>query len=92
MIDDARRDVEEIRGGVLEKLRELPALREDLLAARDLLLWVAAFPEPAESFGFSTATALGLREPVERTLKTKAMVEYGSHHQRLRELAISQQP
>ncbi len=78
MLADVRKDVAESRRRLLEKVGELPALRDDLLLARELLLWAAAFPQPVTSYGFPTATALGLREPVRSTLGTSARVEYAA--------------
>jgi hypothetical protein len=85
MVADARRDVTQL----LDKFAEIPALREELLAARETLLWIAAYPEPVDSFGFPTAVALGLREPVERTLHTKAKVEHAALLQALEEDATA---
>ena len=76
MAADARKDVVVARERLLAKVRELPELRDALLAARETLLWVSSFPDPAGSYGFPNAVALGLREPVERTLHTSALVEY----------------
>jgi hypothetical protein len=76
MLKDARADVAEAQGRVLSAVRELPSLRESLLAARETLTWVAAYPAPAESFGTTSDVALGLREPLERTLSTKAWIAY----------------
>ena len=76
MVNDARKDINEARDKLLAHLRELPAIRQTLLAARETLLWAASFPEPAESFGFPTSTALGLRQPVEKALGTRARIEY----------------
>ncbi|MBA2360786.1 MAG: hypothetical protein H0V79_07645 [Actinobacteria bacterium] len=78
MLDDARRDVVEAQERLIEKLAELPALREELLASRETLLWIASFPEGLASWGHSTAVALGLREPVERVLGTKALIQHSA--------------
>jgi hypothetical protein len=78
MLDDVRKDVNDARARLLAHVRELPALREALLAARETLTWCAAFPQPAEVFGFSTSCALGLRQPVEQTLGTPARIEYAA--------------
>jgi len=72
MLADAQKDVEARRARLLAHVQELPALRQELLDARDLLTWTATYPDQAEQYGFPTALALGLREPVERTLETKA--------------------
>jgi hypothetical protein len=77
MLSDARKDVEARRARLLAYLQELPALRQELLDARDVLTWIATYPDHAEQYGFPTALALGLREPVERTLETKARVDVG---------------
>jgi hypothetical protein len=58
--------------------RDHGALRDELLAARETLSWVATYPEPAETFGFPMALALGLRKPVEQTLQTSARVEFAN--------------
>ena len=77
MLSDARKDVEATRGRLLAHVRELPALRQELLDARDILTWAATYPDHAAQYGFPTALALGLRAPVERTLETKARIEFG---------------
>jgi hypothetical protein len=76
MVKDARRDVEGARERLAAHISQLPELRETLLEARELLRWVASFPEQAESFGYPPALALGLREPVKQTLATTAQVEF----------------
>jgi hypothetical protein len=68
MLADARKDVEQIHRRVAEKIDELPSLREELVAARETLLWLAAYPERAEAWGFPTAVALGLQKPLKKTL------------------------
>ncbi len=78
MIADVRHDLDEARAALLAHVRELPALREALVSCRESLLWAASFPEPVESWGSPGATALGLREPVERTLQTTAIVQYAA--------------
>jgi hypothetical protein len=40
------------------------------------LLWIVAFPERIEAWGYPMAVALGLQKPVETTLGTKARIEY----------------
>ena len=77
MLPDARKDVEARRERLLAHVRELPALRDELLDARKVLAWTATYPEQVEQFGFPTNLALGLREPIERTLETTAQVDYG---------------
>ena len=77
MLAEARADVEQARADLLAHVQELPALRQRLLDARDVLTWVAVFPDPVEGYGFPTSLALGLREPVEATLETKARIDYG---------------
>ena len=77
MLRDARADVEAARDRLRRHVEQLPALRQDLLDARDLLSWTAIYPDEPEAFGFSTALALGLQEPVKRTLETKARIEFG---------------
>jgi hypothetical protein len=76
LLADANRDVDDARTRLVAHVRSLPALRGELMAARETLVWAAAFPERAEAFGFPTALSLGLREPVERTLQTKARIEF----------------
>lgn len=78
MVADARKDVEEARARLLAHVRAVPALRQSLIEARGTLLWAAAYPDAQESFGFTSATALGLREPVERTLGTERRVEHAA--------------
>jgi hypothetical protein len=85
MLADARNDVAETRNHLLERIAELPALREQLVATRETLLWIAFYPDPVEAYGFPTAIALGLREPTERTLGTRARVEYTGLRQALDE-------
>ena len=77
MLADARKDVEARRERLLAHVRELPALRDELLDAREVLAWTATYPEQVEQFGFPSNLALGLREPVERTLETAAQVDFG---------------
>ena len=76
MVKDARRDVEGARERLSAHISQLPELRETLLEARELLRWVASFPEQAEGFGFPPALALGLHEPVRETLGSTAQVEF----------------
>jgi len=78
MVADARGELDEKVGKLEAASRQLLALREAALEAREVVEWIASYPEPRESFGFPTATALGLRKPVETTLGTKARVEYAS--------------
>jgi len=78
MVKDARGELDEKVGKLEAASQQLLALRQAALEAREVLEWIASFPEPRESFGFPTATALGLRKPVETTLGTKARVEYAS--------------
>lgn len=78
MLKDARRDVDEARERYLAKVAELPALRQQLVDARATVLWAATFPEVAESFGMPNAVALGLQEPVRRTLGTTALLPWTS--------------
>jgi hypothetical protein len=78
MLKEALRDVVVARDRLLEHVRGLGGLREELLVARDNLTWVTNYPEAPESYGFPTALALGLRAPVERTLQTSARVEFGN--------------
>jgi hypothetical protein len=76
MIADARSDLAEKRARILEVARQLPALRAELLEAREQLQWVASYPAPVEGYGFTSSVALGLRQPTERTLGTRGRVEY----------------
>jgi hypothetical protein len=76
MLADAHKDVDESQRRLLEKIAELPALRDELIAARETLVWLGYYPDPVESWGISSAVALGLREPVEKTLGTRARIEY----------------
>ena len=76
MLADARADLDEAQARLLHAARQLPALRETLVAARETLLWVAAYPQPTETFGFPHALALGLQKPVKETLGTKARIDY----------------
>jgi hypothetical protein len=86
MIADARRDLEQAAERLRDHARQLPRLRdharhrlrEDVLGARETLAWVAGFPEQPQSFGFPASVALGLREPVRRTLATDARIEYAA--------------
>jgi len=78
MLEDALGDVESARERLLAQVRALPGFRQTLAAARETLLWIAAYPDQAPSFGFPTATALGLQEPVQRTLQTSARIEYAA--------------
>jgi hypothetical protein len=78
MIDDVRRDVDEARTRLLDHARKMPALRDELVAARETLAWVLAFPEQQENFGFPNAVAMGLQEPVRRTLGTTSRLDYSA--------------
>jgi hypothetical protein len=78
MVKDARADINKARDELLAAARQLPALRETLLAARETCEWIASFPDRPASYGFASALALGLLEPVERTLQTKARLEYSA--------------
>jgi len=85
MLEDARRDVADARHRLEEQARALPDLRQALLDARENLLWCAAYPDRAEAFGFPTAVALGLKEPVKRAFGTDARIEYAAVLQALEE-------
>jgi hypothetical protein len=61
---------------LLEKIAELEPLRQALVDARATLLWAASFPGEPEDFGFPAMAALGLREPMQRTLETRAQVPF----------------
>ena len=78
MLEDARKDVDAARARLLAHVAELPALRADLLDARDLVIWSATFPDAAQSYGFPHALALGLLEPVKATLGTTNRLDYQS--------------
>jgi len=78
MVNDARKDIDEARAKLLAHLRALPAIRQTLLDARETLGWVSFFPEQPETYGHPTAVAIGLREPVEQTLGTRARIEYSA--------------
>jgi hypothetical protein len=78
MLKDARKAVEEARGRLLEKVSELPALRQALLDARETVIWAAAFPGAVEHYGFPSATALGLMEPVRRATGSTSRIEYAA--------------
>jgi len=75
MLKDAWRDVADARHRLQAHAAALAALRQALLDTRENLLWAAAYPDRPESFGFATSAALGLREPIQRTLSTTARVE-----------------
>ena len=60
MLADARNDVEAKHEQTLAHVRAIPALRQELVEARETLLWVAAYPQQTETFGFPHALALGL--------------------------------
>lgn len=68
MVQDALADVEEAQRGLLARLDDLPALRDAIVAARETLEWVASFPEQPQTYGFPHVVALGLEEPVRRTM------------------------
>ncbi|CAN5746073.1 hypothetical protein BH18ACT13_BH18ACT13_03020 [soil metagenome] len=89
MIQDATGELDDAVGKLRAQSQALAALRQAALEARDVVLWIAAFPEDSESYGFATATALGLREPVERVLNTKAQVEFAALLEVLEEDAIA---
>jgi hypothetical protein len=76
MLAEARRDADQACRRLQEAVNHLPALREELLAARETVLWAATFPDPVESYGVVTAAALGFLEPVRQALGTTARVEY----------------
>ena len=63
MLADARKDVEARRERLLAHVRAFPALRDELLDAREVLAWTATYPEQIEQFGFPTNLALGLQGP-----------------------------
>ena len=73
---DARNDVEAKVEQTLAHVRAIPALRQELVEARETLLWVAAYPEQVETFGFPHALALGLQKPIKDTLGTTARLDY----------------
>ncbi len=85
MLEDARRDVESTSERLRAQVRALPELRQALVAARETLLWIASYPNQAPSFGFTAATALGLLEPMRRTLQTTARIDYAALLQVLEE-------
>ncbi len=90
MLKDARRDIADARQRLSAHAQELPALRQALLDSRETLLWLASYPERSESFGFTAAAALGLREPIRRALGTDgARVEYAGLVQALDEDATA---
>jgi hypothetical protein len=76
MVSDACKDVDAARRRLLDAARALPALREELLACRETLEWVVTFPEPAETYGYTDAVALGLLAPVKQRLGTTARIPY----------------
>jgi hypothetical protein len=76
MLKDARREVEAARDTLLARINTLPALRDKLVAARETVARVSTFPEPTPAYGFPNNVALGLREPLERTLGTEALLMY----------------
>jgi len=89
MVEDATGELEAAVGELRAAARALPALRQAALEARDVVLWIAAFPEHPETYGYASATALGLREPVERVLNTKAQIEFAALLEVLEEDAIA---
>ncbi|MBA3733837.1 MAG: hypothetical protein H0W90_01370 [Actinobacteria bacterium] len=78
MLADARKDIDQAREALSSKVNELAPLRQQLADAREVLLWAASYPGHLDQFGFPDAVALGLREPVERTLSTRAQIAYVS--------------
>lgn len=78
MLEEARKDVDAARSRLLEHASVLPALREALVSARETLIWCATYPDPPETFGNPHNVALGLLEPVRRTLGTKARLDYAA--------------
>lgn len=76
MFKEAQKALGEAEARIVEHLRAAPARREAALAARADLLWAAFYPDQPESFGFPTAAALGLQEPVRRILGSKAMYQH----------------
>lgn len=89
MIEDATGELDDAVGKLQAQSQALAALRQAALEARDVVLWIAAFPEHPETYGFATATALGLKAPVERVLNTKARVEFAALLEVLEEDAIA---
>jgi hypothetical protein len=85
MFADVRKDMDVAGSRLLAQVAELPTLRQKLLDCREQIEWLAAYPEVPETFGFPSALALGLRAPVERTLRTTARVEYSGVLEALRE-------
>ena len=77
MLRDAREDVETRRARYLAHVREIPALRGELIEARETFAWAATYPDSPDQYGFPSALALGLLEPVQRTLETTARIEFG---------------
>ena len=78
MIEEARRDIDDARQRLHAHAEALPALRQALLDSRENLLWAAAYPDRVESFGFSTAIALGLRAPVKKAIGSDARIEFSA--------------
>ncbi len=86
MIEDGDATLRTPRHRLHAHATALPELRQALLDSRENLLlwaaaypvWAAAYPDRAEGFGFTTAAALGLREPVKKALGTDARIEYSA--------------
>ena len=78
MVEDATGELDDAVGKLQAQSQALAALRQEALEARDVLLWITAFPDHPETYGYASATALGLREPVERVLNTKAQIEFAA--------------
>lgn len=76
MVDDARKDVEAARAKYDELTRALPAARDALIEAREVLVWAAVFPEPVHPFGNPANVGLGLAAVMKETLGTNAQIEF----------------
>jgi hypothetical protein len=76
MLGDLRKMIDAARDQLRAKVQELLPFRDELLEARAALVWLAHYPEHPASYGFPTAVAIGLAEPVKRTLGTKQRIEY----------------
>jgi hypothetical protein len=78
MLKAAPKDADALARCFTAKVREMATIRDELLTARDLVAWTATYPSEQESWGFPTALALGLQEPVRRTLQTSERLDFGS--------------
>jgi len=78
MLEDATGDLEAATNKLRAASQALVDLRQQALDVRALVEWVASYPDYSQSYGFPGALCVGLQAPVERTLGTKARIDFGA--------------